>query len=107
MPHRILFVMLLARSGLAFGRLDFCLRKALGKAGLGLGLVLPPRLPFASSFSDGVTCWNSGDLELTVMFISNIKLCVCSVMSDSLRPHDCSPPGSSVHGRIFQAGILE
>ena len=29
-----------------------------------------------------------------------------SVMSDSLRPMDCSPPGSSVHG-IFQARILE
>ena len=29
-----------------------------------------------------------------------------SVVSDSLRPQDCSPPGSSVHG-IFQAGILE
>ena len=27
-------------------------------------------------------------------------------MSDSLRPMDCSPPGSSVHV-IFQAGILE
>ena len=30
----------------------------------------------------------------------------CSVMSDSLRPVDCSPPGSSVHG-ILQARILE
>ena len=29
-----------------------------------------------------------------------------SVMSDSLRPQDSSPPGSSVHG-IFQARILE
>ena len=29
-----------------------------------------------------------------------------SVVSDSLRPMDCSPPGSSVHG-IFQAWILE
>ena len=29
----------------------------------------------------------------------------CSVVSDSLRFHDCSPPGSSVHG-ILQAGIL-
>ena len=27
-------------------------------------------------------------------------------MSDSLRPHGCSLPGSSVHG-IFQARILE
>ena len=31
---------------------------------------------------------------------------VCSVMSDSLRPHGLSPPGSSVHG-ILQARILE
>ena len=27
-------------------------------------------------------------------------------MSDSLRPHGCSPPGSSVHG-ILQARILD
>jgi len=27
-------------------------------------------------------------------------------MSSSLRPHDCSPPGSSVHG-IFQGRLLE
>ena len=30
----------------------------------------------------------------------------CSVVSDSLQPHDLSPPGSSVH-EIFQARILE
>ena len=30
----------------------------------------------------------------------------CSVVSDSLQPVDCSPPGSSVHG-ILQARILE
>ena len=30
----------------------------------------------------------------------------CSVVSDSLRPHGLSPPGSSVHG-ILQARILE
>ena len=30
----------------------------------------------------------------------------CSVMSDSLQLHDCSLPGSSVHG-ILQARILE
>ena len=35
-------------------------------------------------------------------------MCVLSrsVVSDSLRPHDCSLPGSSVH-RIFQARMLE
>ena len=31
---------------------------------------------------------------------------VYSVMSDSLHPMDCSPPGSSIHG-ISQARILE
>ena len=30
----------------------------------------------------------------------------CSVVSDSLWSHDCSPPGSSVHG-ILQARVLE
>ena len=30
----------------------------------------------------------------------------CSVMSDSVNPWDCSPPGSSVYG-ILQARILE
>ena len=30
----------------------------------------------------------------------------CSVKSNSLRPRDCSPPGSSVRG-ILQARILE
>ena len=35
-----------------------------------------------------------------------VKKQSCSVVSDSLWPMDCSPPGSSVHG-IFQAWILE
>ena len=26
-----------------------------------------------------------------------VCMCVCSVVSDSLRPCECSPPGSSVH----------
>ena len=33
-------------------------------------------------------------------------MCVCSIVSNSLWPHGCSPPGSSVHG-ISQARILE
>ena len=33
-------------------------------------------------------------------------MCVCSVMSNSLRPHRLSPPSSSVYG-IFQAEIME
>ena len=38
----------------------------------------------------------------------NNDVCVlsCSVVSPTLRPIDCSPPGSSAHG-IFQARILE
>ena len=38
--------------------------------------------------------------------ISYVCGCVCLVVSDSLKPIDVSPPGSSVHG-IFQARILE
>ena len=37
------------------------------------------------------------------------SVCVCSVVSDSLQPHDpmdCSPPGLSAHG-ILQVRILE
>ena len=37
---------------------------------------------------------------------SSVVVVSCSVVSDSLRPMDCSPPGSSVHG-IFQVRILE
>ena len=33
-------------------------------------------------------------------------VCVCSVVSDSSQPRDCSPPGSSVRG-IFQPTMLE
>ena len=49
---------------------------------------------------------------LVFQFSDKVKLicvCVCqvtSVVSDSLRHVDCSPPGSSVHG-ILQARILE
>ena len=42
-------------------------------------------------------------------FLAASPSCACSVasvVSDSLRPHDCSPPGSSVHG-ILQARIPE
>ena len=38
--------------------------------------------------------------------VTFLKSVSCSVMSDSLRPMACSPPGSSVHG-ILQARILE
>jgi len=42
---------------------------------------------------------------------SMIQVCVCacsvtSVMSDSLQPHGCHPPVSSLH-ELFQARILE
>ena len=43
------------------------------------------------------------------IFPAHVCVCVCSshsVMSDSLHPMDCSPPGSSVHGTL-QTRILE
>ena len=39
------------------------------------------------------------------VYIGKVKWS-CSVVSDSLRPMDCSPPSSSIHG-ILQARILE
>ena len=53
-------------------------------------------------------------MVLVFQFSDKVKLicvcvCVCqvtSIVSDSLRPVDCGPPGSSVHG-ILQARILE
>ena len=45
----------------------------------------------------------------SLIFSHQLLWCVVfspSVVSDSLRPHNCSPPGSSVHG-ILQARILE
>ena len=49
----------------------------------------------------------SYEKSIIIIFII-ISLCVHvhSVVSDSLRPYDCRPQGSSVHG-IFQARILE
>ena len=45
-------------------------------------------------------------LSLSLFFFFFLCVCVCiscSVVSNSSRPHGCSPPGSSVHG-ILQAG---
>ena len=55
-----------------------------------------------------------GRTVFSTMVLPKLDVCVCvcvcgvcSVVSNSLRPHGlCSPPGPSVHG-IFQAGILE
>ena len=41
-----------------------------------------------------------------VCALTCMHVCMCSVVSDSCNPKDCSPSGSSVHG-IFQARILE
>ena len=38
--------------------------------------------------------------------VSSECMCVCSIMSDSLQPMDCSLPGSSTHG-ILQTRTLE
>ena len=45
-------------------------------------------------------------LLVTRTFCVCVHTCICLVMSDSLWPMDCSPPGSSVHG-ILQARITE
>ena len=53
--------------------------------------------------------WSSQETSnlaiFTVWLVKEVCVCVCSVVHDSLQPHDRSPPGS-VH-RIFQARILE
>ena len=50
-------------------------------------------------------CWNTCHWFMSWDKNFN-RFCVCSIMSDSLPPMDCSQPGSSVHG-VFQARILE
>ena len=47
-----------------------------------------------------------GALKLSAKYVCSVLCSVASVVSDSLQPMDCSPPGSSVHG-ILQARILE
>ena len=42
----------------------------------------------------------------SLMFESEMWKWSLSVLSNSWRPMDCSPPGSSIHG-IFQARVLE
>ena len=52
---------------------------------------------------------SNGMVIASEMCVVCVYVCVYvshSVMSDSLRPMNCSPPGSPVHG-IFQARILE
>ena len=41
--------------------------------------------------------------NVVYLYYTTILVSACSVMSDSLWPPDCSPPGSSVHG-ISQTG---
>ena len=43
-------------------------------------------------------------LHFLMLDIIGTYHCLCSIMSDSLCPYDCSPPGSSVH-EIFQARL--
>ena len=50
-------------------------------------------------------------IGLILYFSVCVCVCICvyvsrSVVSDSLRPHGCSPSGSSIHG-ILQARMLE
>ena len=51
------------------------------------------------------TCTSVLKVQLLVIY-DDVCVLILSVMSDSLQPHGCSPPGSSVHG-ILQARILE
>ena len=53
-----------------------------------------------------VVPWGRLDHQLRPFFFSYACMCAKSLQSNSLRPMDCSPPGSSVHG-ISQARILE
>ena len=50
--------------------------------------------------------WSKLDRERTSIWHHWWGWFNCSVMSNSVRPMDCSPPGSSVHG-ILQAKILD
>ena len=45
-------------------------------------------------------------LQDVIQDLGPASVCMCSIVSDSLRPMDCSPPGSYVH-EILQARILE
>ena len=62
--------------------------------------------PCTSLSSAPVTCtlWELRFSQLVLaILVRNVgAACSCSVVSDSLRPPGCSPPGSSVHG-ILQA----
>ena len=57
-----------------------------------------------------VTCLKCTDNDLICLCPERIpeysSVLSRTLISDSLRPTDCSPPGSSVHG-MFQARILE
>ena len=63
----------------------------------------------AMPYSNGSSIFPPSTQTPTFFLLSghlNVCAYVCSVMSDSLRPMDCSPLGSSVLG-ILQARILE
>ena len=45
-------------------------------------------------------------MNVRILHFLAIPLLSCSVVSNSLKPHDCSPPGSFISG-IFKARILE
>ena len=45
-------------------------------------------------------------LTWILQFWRNTCMLICSIVSDSLWPMDCGPPGSFIYG-IFQARILE
>ena len=70
--------------------------------------IYPPRCP-TSNQSQNVPKWAFHVLKNDTLCVC-VCVCVCvfshSVVSDSLWPIDCSPPGFSTHW-VFQARILE
>ena len=51
-------------------------------------------------------CWRLKQERNRAELPISLEMLRASVVSDSVRPMDCSPPGSSVHG-ISQARVLE
>ena len=75
----------------------------------GFGALLKTFWPYIQRFVSGLSILFHCSVciyENTTLLITVWKRDSLSVVSDSLPPIDCSPPGSSAHG-IFQARILE
>ena len=62
--------------------------------------------PFLHIFPFNFILWDRSDYPHFLGQYSLSESVSCSIVSDSLRPMDCGPPGSSVH-EILQARVLE